>query len=153
MCWKCDHPEATFEDWRQEIRAAVDRRGWVIQYIEDEDAPFAYTIGLHPLGLPELLVTGLDPKPTVTLMNRMIDLVGRGKLPDAGQQLVLPNGPRIEIVDVEHPDAHMGMAIALEGPRISAKQVVWADEFGHWPWSAKFNHARRRQPVLGVRGG
>lgn len=56
-----------------------------------------------------------------------------------------------EVVEVEHPDVHLRFAVDLFGPRISALQLVWADERGRWPWAPGWGHGRRRQPVLGRR--
>jgi hypothetical protein len=36
----------------------VQAYGWAIQYVESENRPFAYTVGLTDRGLPELLMTG-----------------------------------------------------------------------------------------------
>jgi hypothetical protein len=30
-------------------------------------------------------------------------------------------------------------------------QLVWTDDFAHWPWDREWNHGRRRQPVFGIR--
>ena len=71
---------------------------------------------------------------------------------DSGNQVWLPAGTRVELVRIDHPEAHMDMAIGIAGPDISAMQLVWADDRGRWPWSADFDDGRQRQAVLGVRG-
>jgi hypothetical protein len=40
----------------QRQAAATRQPGWIVQYVlgDDTDPPFAYTVGLHDLGLPEL---------------------------------------------------------------------------------------------------
>jgi hypothetical protein len=58
MCWQCDNPSDAEEDI-DGLRANVCAHGWAIKYVEDKRRPYAYTIGLHELGLPELLVTGV----------------------------------------------------------------------------------------------
>ena len=68
-----------------------------------------------------------------------------------GQQISVPTGPLIEIVEVQHPDAHMDWAVAFGGPELRALQLVWADDRGCWPWAVGFGDGRRRQPVLGLR--
>ncbi len=75
----------------------------------------------------------------------------RGDTFTPGQQITIPAGPVIEIVEVAHPDAHMNFAVAFGGPEIRALQLVWADGRGRWPWSAEFADGRATQPVLGVR--
>ena len=68
-----------------------------------------------------------------------------------GEHLTQGADPIIEIVEVEHPDAHMDWAIAFGGPDVRALQLVWADDCGRWPWALGFDGGPTRQPVLGVR--
>jgi hypothetical protein len=150
MCWQCDHPDKTLDDYLELLREQILRHGWVVQYVEDDKMPFAYTIGLHDRGLPELLVTGLDPQRAGWLLNTFAKRVLSGRRPTAGNEVLLPAGTRLELVDVEHPVAHMDMAIAIEGSGIRAVQLVWADGRGRWPWAPGFNDGHRQQ-VLGAR--
>jgi len=55
MCWQCDNPNGTTEEYLDELRASVRLHSWVVQGVEDDRLPFAYTIGLHDRALPELL--------------------------------------------------------------------------------------------------
>jgi hypothetical protein len=57
----------------------------------------------------------------------------------------------LEVVQVEHPDAHMYVAVAFYGAELRALQLVWPDDQGHRPWCAAFSNGQVRQPVLGVR--
>lgn len=118
--------------------------------VEDDRRPFAYSVGLHRRGQPELLVTGLPPKHATWLLNTFAKRISPRK-PIAGECYSLPARTRIELVDVDQPDAHMGFAIAIEGRDISALQLVWADDLGRWPWAPGFDDGRRLQPVLGRR--
>ena len=61
MCWMCDHPEASAQDYLDVLRTKMRKNGWAVQYVESDRIRFAYTIGLHDWGLPELLVTGVSP--------------------------------------------------------------------------------------------
>ncbi|MBJ7339836.1 DUF4262 domain-containing protein [Mycolicibacterium sp.] len=151
MCWQCDHPDKTLNDYLSLLRERILHRGWVVQYVEDDRRPFAYTIGLHDHGLPELLVTGLPPKRALWLLNTFAKRALAGGRSTPGDQVSLPAGTRLELVEVEHPDAHMGIAVAIDGPGLTAVQLVWADGRGRWPWAPGFDDGRRCQPVLGVR--
>lgn len=151
MCWMCDHPGASTEDYLEVLRTTMRKHGWAVQYVESGRTPFAYTIGLHDWGLPELLVTGVSPPRASRLLNGVARDVLRGLSLTPGTQIKLEAGPLIEIVDIDHPDAHMGWAIESGGPDVRARQLVWADGMGRWPWSATFCDGRRRQPVLGFR--
>ena len=53
------------------LRGIMKDHGWAVQFVEDNRRPFAYTIGLHNLGLPELLVTGLQPQTAGRVLNSL----------------------------------------------------------------------------------
>ncbi|MEU0496950.1 DUF4262 domain-containing protein [Mycobacterium sp. NPDC006124] len=151
MCWQCDHPGKTLDDYLALIRETIAAHGWAVQHVEDDRRPFSYTVGLHARGLPELLVTGLPTKQAAWLLNLFAKRMVAGLRPVPGEQLVLPASTRVELVVVEHPDAHMGIAVAIGGYDVRAVQLVWADGRGRWPWVPDFDDGRRRQPVLGAR--
>jgi hypothetical protein len=151
MCWQCDHPDKTLDDYLALLREKILAHGWAVQYVEDDRRPFAYTIGLHDRGLPELLVTGLAPRHATWLLNTFARRTLLGRRPAPGNQVSLPAGTRVELVGVAQPDAHLYMAVAIEGPGIEAVQLVWADDRGRWPWAPGFDDGRRPQPVLGSR--
>lgn len=152
MCWQCDHPDATTDDYLEILRETIRGHGWAVQYVEDDRAPFAYTIGLHDVGLPELLMTGLAPLPTHRLLNSLAHaMVDDGTVYAPGMHIDYQDEFLLEVVEVEHPDAHLNFAIALCGPDVRALQLVWADSRGRWPWDGRWGYGRRRQPVLGVR--
>jgi hypothetical protein len=69
MCWMCDHPNATREDYSDVLRTKMLRAGWAVQYVESDRNPFAYTVGLHDWGRPELLITGVSPARACRLLN------------------------------------------------------------------------------------
>jgi hypothetical protein len=147
----CDHPDATTDDYLGLLREKMRKRGWTIQYVESDRLPFAYTIGLTRGGLPEFLVTGVSPRHAVQLLDAGAQIAVRDGPPAPGTQIALPAGPLVEVVEVEHPDAHLYMAVNTFGGEISALQLVWSDGCGRWPWVSGFNDGRGGQPVLGVR--
>jgi hypothetical protein len=150
MCWQCDNPGATQEDYFDLLAMQIRKEGWTVQYIEGRN-PFAYTIGLHDYGLPELLVTGISPQRALRLLNAVARDAMGGRVITPGEQIALRAGPLVEIVEVDHPDAHLKFAIAFGGPEVRALQLVWADGRGRWPWAPGFCDGRTRQPVLGFR--
>jgi Domain of unknown function (DUF4262) len=151
MCWMCDHPGSTIDDYLDHLRSVVDEHGWSTQFVEDNRTPYAYTIGLHGHGLPELLITGVSPQRAVRVLNSVARIAIRDYAPMPGDRIQLPAGPLLEVVSVDHPDAHMNIAVAFYGPELRALQLVWADGHGRWPWAARFSDGRGRQPVLGMR--
>ena len=151
MCWQCDHPNATADDYFDELRRTMLERGWAVQYVESDRTPFGYTVGLHDCGLTELLITGVSAQRAERLLNTVArDMMG-GTVLSPGQKVAIRSGPLVEIVEVANPDAHMEWAVAFGGPEVRALQLVWADRRGRWPWAA-FSDGRARQPVLGKRG-
>jgi hypothetical protein len=151
MCWQCDNPNGTTEEYLDELRATIRIHGWVVQGVEDDRLPYAYTIGLHNRGLPELVVTGLPPERAAHVLNDVAAAACGGRVFRPGAHVAVGDGPLLEIVEVDHPDAHLNFAVALGGPEIRALQLVWADDRGRWPWAAGWGPGQRRQPVLGVR--
>jgi len=151
MCWLCDHPDRTVDDYLAELRATISEHGWAVQFVEDADRPFAYTIGLFDRGLPELLVTGLPPHDSAHLLNWVAAHCVWGLELVPGDQFADPGGRRLEVVRVEVPDAHLKFAVAVGGRNVRALQLVWADARGRWPWETGWSTGRRSQPVLGVR--
>jgi hypothetical protein len=133
------------------LHEKIHKSGWTVQYVESDRRPYAYTIGLHDWSVPELLITGVSPQRALRLLDTGARRLVSGEVLTPGLQIPLSDGPRIEIVEVAHPDAHMGWAVAFGGPEIRALQLVWADGRGRWPWSADFADGRTIQPVLGVR--
>lgn len=100
MCRMCDDPNLTPADLRGQTMAAIDRYGWLVQYVEaGEGQPsFAYTVGLTGVGLPEVLVVGLPPHMAHALLNRAAILCQRELIhlndvleePEAGEYRLVP---------------------------------------------------------------
>jgi hypothetical protein len=148
MCWKCDHPDSTMQEWLDGIYALVEKNGWVVQFVSDR-TPFAYTIGLHPRGLPELLVTGMPPERANLVLTTVAEYLLKGGRPVPGERMLIGDELLLDFVQVEHPDAHLKFAVAFYGP-LQALQLVWPDDQGHRPWCAEFSNDGVRQPVFGV---
>lgn len=101
---------------------------------------FSYTIGLHGIGHPELLVFGLDPEPARALLTRLTHEVrdhGRDLVP--GEVLpVSPEGGRSLLVEsLPNPADILVQANAYyrrpdEGS-VEALQLSWHDPMGRWP--------------------
>src|SRR5262249_20489360 len=41
MCWQCDNPDRTMEDYFDEVRETIRKHGWMVQYVESDRTPFA----------------------------------------------------------------------------------------------------------------
>jgi Domain of unknown function (DUF4262) len=152
MCRQCDHPsDSDAEEDISGLRECVREHGWVIKYVDDDRRPYAYTIGLHQFGLPELMATGVTTERALALLDYFIEETISKGAPRPGDQIMLCDTAKIEVVHVDHPDAHLDLAVSLFGPKLRALQLVWTDLRGRWPWDEKFDFDGLRQPVLGVR--
>jgi hypothetical protein len=152
MCWQCDHPDATVEDYLDILRKGIRDHGWVVQFVEDDRRPFAYTIGLHDLGLPELMLTGLSSRSAYRVLNSIAHtMVDDDTVFAPGSHIDYQDEFLLEVVEVEHPDVYLAFAIRLGGPELRALQLVWTDSRGRFPWEPGWRHGRRRQPVFGRR--
>lgn len=153
MCWMCDHPGATEADYQDHLRRLIGTFGWAVQGVErdGDHPPYAYTVGLAGMGMPELVITGtLDLDQAAVLLNLGV-LRSSTRIQVPGERFRLPRGPLVEVVTVTSPWAHLLMAVALYGERFDALQLVHADRHRRWPWEAGYAGVTGGQPVLGVR--
>ncbi len=154
MCWMCDHPNSTVEDYLDHIARIIVTTGWAVQFVERDRLrpPYAYTIGLTALGKPELVVTGMPAQRSAELLNEVASQVLHATEPEPGQQIQLADGrPLIEIVEVEVPQAHLLLVGEFFEQDCRALQLVHADDRGHWPWDVGYRGLKGGQPVLGPR--
>lgn len=156
MCWQCDNPEKTTDDYLAEVVVpCIDRNGWYVQSVlgGKRAAPFAYTVGLTELGLPERVVTGMPHYRSAPLLSGMaVHWLHCDVAPVHGEHVDTRDGGCLEVVDVPHPDAHLHVATALFGSDgVTAQQLVWVDGRGRWPWERGHRAGRGGQPVLGPR--
>ncbi len=153
MCWACDHPQATLQDYLGHLRSIIGTHGWAVQAVRRERLrpPLAYTVGLTAAGLPELVVTGMPAARAAGLLNTVASHALHAAMPEPGERIPLISGPLIEIVEVDLPSAHLLMAAELYGPGVRAYQVLHADDRGRWPWERGYRGVQGGQPVLGTR--
>jgi len=153
MCVFCDDPTLTYPEFLAGMARKAREYGWAIQGVERHGAhpPWAYTVGLTPLDRPELLVTGMPLQRAARLLNEVATHLLQREPPRPGERMRVATGPLVEFVTVEHPDVHLLTAMALHGPAVRGKQVVWSDDRERWPWERGFRGYRGGQPVLGPR--
>ena len=151
MCWQCDNPRATIDDYLDHLRMIIKFSGWAVQYVEDKKKPFAYTVGLHEKGLPELLLTGLPPQESARLLNSIAqEVIAEGVVLQPPLHIDFQSELYLEVVEVDHPFAHLKMAVNIYGP-VRAVQLVWTDDHSRWPWDRGWARRRRPQAVVGQR--
>lgn len=113
--------------------------------------PIAYTTGLTEFGLPELVITGIEPG----LAGKLVNTIGHEmrKNPEIGPGTLiegLPCEPQsliaVEVIDAEP----LRLTRMLYGERFRALQLVWPDSSNLFPWERRHPAGRGRQPMLGV---
>jgi hypothetical protein len=126
MCWKCDHPNATKEDYLRHLRSIIAEVGWAVQAVGGGKtrAPYACTVGLAARGKPEFVVTGMAAYRAAKLLNEVAVHMLHTTVPEVGGQAHLIGGPLIEYVEVERPAAHLLYACEFYGPGIRALPPV-----------------------------
>ena len=153
MCWQCDHPGSTWDDFIDHVSELIAEYGWIVQGIKRDRAhpPWAYTVGLTALNKPEVVVTGMRTNDAVDLLNDVAYHLTHADPPRHGEQIPWPGRALFEVVRVAEPTAHLNVAASIYGPRVQAIQLVHADDRGHWPWDVGWRGMRGGQPVLGAR--
>ena len=141
---------------QQNIEEHVSRGKWgVISVMGGPEASFAYTVGLHHKGLPELIMVGLYPKLAMDLLNdcatRMIE-----------QQAAFKHGTKVEgianmplaLIDLLDEQKHEYAIQAFNHYRhweFGMQQLVMPDAKGVFPWEGNFDKRMEAiQPVLGA---
>jgi hypothetical protein len=153
MCWVCDHPGSTGQDYLEYLRGLLEQRCWIVIGVQRDRhrPPYSYTVGLTDHGQPELVVTGLPQRRATDLLNDVAAHLLHAEAPAPGERVPLTGGPMLEIVQVTEPSVHLRVAAEFSGPQFTAIQLVYADDRGHWPWDCGFRGGRGGQPVLGAR--
>lgn len=130
MCWLCNNPMATFDDYLEEVvRPTVDLYGFAVQAMERDGAQLAYTVGLAAQGRDELLVTGKPPDDAHDLLQAVL---AAEEEPQPGERCDLLVGTALWAFRVLRPET---LVVATElTPGAQALQLVWADARGRWPW-------------------
>jgi Domain of unknown function (DUF4262) len=149
----CEHPEATWDDYLDQVRLMIATAGYTVQEVAGDRlrCGYAYTIGLTEVAEPELLVTGSSRRRSHELLHEVAEHVLHDRAPQVGLVVPLRDGPVIQLVHVEVPDVHLRVAADLYGPGVRALQVVWQDDRGKWPWDTGHRAGKGGQPVLGTR--
>ena len=149
------------------MKSVIRRHGWAIEYIgggccsfpgcdggDELDPPFAYTVGLFGMGHPELLVFGLDPDLTSSVLNDLGDRV-RGDETLVPGQIVEFVGWERRVIPEEVPNPGEIVFSAnrfYQRPSefsVPVLQLSYDDERGRFPWEE--GHANPdRQPRPGT---
>jgi len=146
-----------------QLRSIIEQRGWLglVNHIgigkpdEQQETYLVQTVGMALRGLPDFVVTGIEPAVAVPALDRLAAAARRGK--------VLPKGPMRHLFANAHallmPAARQWFPLEssatcqeLGFPEGEVVQVVWSDPLGRFPWDAGhgdgFDGTREVQPLL-----
>lgn len=128
---------------------------WGVIAVMGVDEPsFAYTVGLHHKGLPELIIVGLAPESAMAILNQCAErMVSQGGAYPAGTTLDgLANLP-LAVLDVSESCKSQYTHQAYNHYRhwdFGVQQLVMPDAGGKFPWYGSFDSRMHQvQPLLG----
>ena len=157
MCDRCNGMSE--EEFLRGMLDRIDRFGFTVVGVQggpSEDGrrwepPFAYTVGLTPLGKPELLIHGQELGFSYDLLQQVAARVRDGRPLGAGDEVEhgLPGGLAIRAVDLTDP-RDLVYANELYGVIGPSLQLVWPDGRGRMFWEPSYSLTRRAQQIRGV---
>jgi len=143
----------------EEGESLIAEHGWIVRHvsgIEGSVGPvFSYTIGLHEIGLPELVEVGL----AIPFAQTLLDLVAVRLLEALRQDRPVYPGPiHVEswprqtwLVECDGDRVGKHYALAAEARskgRARYLQACWSDAVGAFPWEARCEHEVRDSQLL-----
>lgn len=131
-----DESEAIVHD----IEWMIVNHGWAVVAVgPDGDAPgFAYTVGLHDKGAPELFVSALPPQVVQPLLNDAARRHLESQFPPGEPVLDLVEGG-YAMIPVEMDSGPLHVARALQEGDVRALQLVYPDAERRFPWDEGYS--------------
>jgi hypothetical protein len=134
----------------REVLRGIERHGWIVQWIANAEPPFAYSVGMTPHGLPEVIMFGLRAETLQFFINevcgRMLYEQVRYRHGDVITELS-EGGQPLKVLDVDDTSA-LGAAHRFY-QTVRALQLVYADQEGRFPWDEGYAFPLEEQPLLG----
>jgi hypothetical protein len=136
--------------------ADIEAYGCHILYVleEGDHPPFGYSVGIeHNFRAPELVVIGLKPEVSQSLINEYCRRVRSGEVFQPGQRssdFIKGFECQFGAVHIEHYREHFGWDIWFyDGLDFRVIQLIYPTVDGIWPWQAGAGDwFRARQPLL-----
>lgn len=136
----------------------VRTHGVYVQFIggdvESLRAPFAYTVGLHGIGHPELLVVGIGPHASGMLLGDVAAQVRAGRVLTPGDLLSFDDwAHRVTVETVPNPGEIVFSANRFfsrpDEQSVPVLQLTYDDREGRFPWEDGYANASWIQPRPG----
>ncbi|MDX6749384.1 DUF4262 domain-containing protein [Geminicoccaceae bacterium 1502E] len=137
-----------------EARAAIEEFGHVVMTIGagEGEPPFAYSVGLARLNLPEILVMGLDADTMHGLVNNAVYMMRESGEPfEEGARVDgIARGYPVVFRRIGHTAAqeYLRVASVFYGDGFTAMQMVWPDAEGRMPTEPGFDQRFRPDQIL-----
>ena len=144
------------EKLKQHMQALIAQYGMAVNPVMG-NPPFAYSVGQHAKGLPELIVFGVPPAFAGPLLYQLAEhleaehaagrAIGPGNVDLEGYQM-----PTALIeVPVEAARQYATVADEFSNGQATYLQAVWPDRAGLFPWQPGFDpNYSEQQPVIGT---
>lgn len=137
-------------EYLERVRSLIDERGWMTQCVVD-DPPYAYTVGLHGGGRPELLIIGMPPESATQFLNLIAH-----EYPDLAPGDLIEGVANVAFRAVGVPThrlrGRVNVAKAFYGELPSVLQIQWPCVEGFFPGQDGYT-AFRSQPDLSESDG
>ena len=143
---------------RSRTARTIREHGVLLTYVGGDSSAhqtsFAYTVGLHGIGHPELLVLGLDSGTTSGLLNEVAARVRAGRDLIPGEILEFAEWPhRVLVEAVPNPGdilfAANGFYDRPDFASVPALQLTYDDKAGRFPTEKGYDVPRWIQPRPG----
>lgn len=142
----------------------IAEHGWAIRGVFESDdgstPSFAFTVGLHDRGCPELITFGVQYQIAGRFLNELAEQLVSGNRQDArliAGPVVMQGWPvKFFLLQCAAGDLNGDVAavLARSGGSAAVAQVCWSDEAGKFPWEPGFASSLVGvQPVLGTPPG
>ncbi len=146
---------AWLDQERRRTADTVRRHGIAIEFVWGDNGQrrpsFAYSIGLHGIGHPEVLVVGLSPHDAGPVINTVAERVRAGHVLTVGEVVAFDDwAHRVTVEEVPNPgeilfsaNGHYRLPPFASVP---AFQLTYDDLEGRFPWDEGYSRPSWLQP-------
>lgn len=132
------------------ILKRIEEFGWIVQWIGEARPPFAYSVGMTPHSLPEVIMFGLRAETMQFFINEVCGRMLYEQIRYAHGDVITElseSGQPLMVLDVEET-APLGTVRRLYH-NFRSIQLVYADHDGRFPWQEDYSFPPEEQPLLG----
>lgn len=141
------------------VLAIIEEHGWMVQGVLADAPgvmPFAYTVGLSRLDLPDLYVFGMPAGMAQDILNGTARLMVEGQRFTSGDVVDLDYSVQFKIrgpVSLEQAQAKLARNVAPPDRPATLWQILWPDTEGRFPDEDDYDVGRYPQQVIDEESG